>query len=79
MRLARSGTMAVKPADIHYAAGVAGWNREYWILDPRDDADRPALLVRRRGLRWQRTIHVAGGGSYTTRLLPDFTLLLQPP
>jgi Uma2 family endonuclease len=52
--------------------------REYWILDPRADADRPALLVhRRRGRRWQRTITVAGGGTYTTRLLPGFALILD--
>jgi Uma2 family endonuclease len=51
--------------------------REYWILDPRIDADRPGLLVyRRRGNRWQRPIAVAGGDVYTTRLLPEFTLTL---
>ncbi len=52
--------------------------REYWILDPRGDADYPALLVyRRRGSRWQRPIRVAGGGTYTTRMLPDFSLVLD--
>jgi hypothetical protein len=52
--------------------------REYWVLDPRTDADRPDLLVyRRRGARWQRPIIVAGGGTYTTRLLPDFALVLD--
>jgi Uma2 family endonuclease len=52
--------------------------REYWILDPRNDADRPTLTVyRRRGQRWQRPIAVASGGVYTTRLLPDFALLLD--
>jgi Uma2 family endonuclease len=52
--------------------------KEYWIVDPRESADRPALLVyRRRGQRWQRPIHVAGGQTYTTRLLPGFSLLLD--
>ncbi len=52
--------------------------REYWILDPRTDADQPDLLVyRRRGARWQRPITVAGGGTYTTRLLPEFALVLD--
>jgi Uma2 family endonuclease len=53
--------------------------REYWILDPRASADRPSLIVRRRrGRRWQRAVHVPAGGTYTTGLLPDFALLLDP-
>jgi Uma2 family endonuclease len=53
--------------------------REYWILDPRRDPDRPTLRVyRRRGTRWQRFIDVAAGDVYTTRLLPGFALLLDP-
>ncbi len=52
--------------------------REYWILDHREDADRPTLIVhRRRGQRWQRPIEVAGGETYRTRLLPGFELLLD--
>jgi Uma2 family endonuclease len=52
--------------------------REYWILDPRDDFARPSLIARRRrGRRWQRAIRVAGGGTYTTPLLPGFTLVLD--
>lgn len=51
--------------------------REYWILDPRTDANHPSLTVhRRRGQRWQRPIEIAGGSTYTTRLLPDFQLTL---
>jgi Uma2 family endonuclease len=51
--------------------------REYWIIDPRQDADRPSLTVyRRRGARWQRPLHVPPRSSYTTRLLPGFTLTL---
>jgi Uma2 family endonuclease len=53
--------------------------REYWILDPRQDADRPTLHVyRRRGQRWQKRIDIAPGGTYTTRLLPDFALMVDP-
>jgi Uma2 family endonuclease len=53
--------------------------REYWILDPRVSPDRPALTVyRRRGRQWQRAITVAAGGAYTTRLLPGFSLVLDP-
>jgi Uma2 family endonuclease len=53
--------------------------REYWILEPGDDPDRPSLTVyRRRGRRWQRPIEVAAGETYTTRLLPGFELLVDP-
>ena len=53
--------------------------REYWIVDPRADADRPSMTVlRRRGQRWQRPIAVPAGGVYSTRLLPGFTLHLGP-
>jgi Uma2 family endonuclease len=51
--------------------------REYWIVDPRQDGDRPSLLVYRRwGARWRRPLHVAPGASYSTPLLPDFILSL---
>jgi Uma2 family endonuclease len=52
--------------------------REYWIFDPRENADQPSLLVYRRGKRgWQRPIRIPGGGTYTTPLLPGFSLLLD--
>jgi Uma2 family endonuclease len=52
--------------------------REYWIVDPREDFDRPRLLVyRRRGRQWQRLITVEPGETYTTRLLPGFELVLD--
>jgi Uma2 family endonuclease len=52
--------------------------REYWILDPRRNGNRPSLTVhRRRGRRWQQPIDIAGGDSYVTRLLPDFQLVLK--
>jgi Uma2 family endonuclease len=51
--------------------------REYWIFDPQTDANHPSLTVyRRRGQHWQRPIEIAGGDSYTTRLLPEFQLTL---
>ena len=53
--------------------------REYWILDPRDDATRPSLRVfRRRGTRWQKPIDVNIGETYTTKLLPGFCFRLDP-
>ena len=53
--------------------------REYWIIDPRADPDRPSLRVyRRRGARWQKPIDVPFGETYTTRLLPDFALVIDP-
>lgn len=53
--------------------------REYWVFDPRDDVNRPTLLVyRRRGQRWQRVIEVPAGEVYTTRLLPGFELCVDP-
>ena len=51
--------------------------REYWILDPRSNANQPSLTVhRRRGQRWQQPLEILGGNTYTTRLLPGFQLTL---
>jgi Uma2 family endonuclease len=53
--------------------------REYWILDGRQSASTPSMLVfRRRGERWQKAIQIAHGDTYTTRILPGFTLTLAP-
>lgn len=53
--------------------------REYWVIDLRPSADRPTLLVyRRRGARWQNRITVPFGGVYTTRLLPGFSMTVDP-
>jgi Uma2 family endonuclease len=53
--------------------------REYWVIDPRPSADEPTLYVyRRRGARWQQRITVPFGGVYTTRLLPGFSLIVDP-
>ena len=52
--------------------------KEYWVIDAREDADRPTMLVYRRyGKRW-RVLPVAFGETYTTRLLPGFKLILDP-
>jgi Uma2 family endonuclease len=51
--------------------------REYWILDPLSDPDRPTLTVhRRRGSGWQKPIVIGPGGTYTTRLLPGLALAI---
>lgn len=52
--------------------------REYWILDARDDPEQPLLRVHRRhGKRW-RSLDLAYGDVYATRLLPGFELLVDP-
>src|SRR5439155_1470268 len=41
--------------------------KEYWVLDPGPDPDRPSLRVyRRRGKGWQKPIDVPFGGTYQT-------------
>jgi Uma2 family endonuclease len=53
--------------------------REYWVLDGRISADEPILLVRRRrGGSWLRAREVPYGETYTTPLLPGFSLLVDP-
>ena len=54
--------------------------KEYWILDPCDGGDHPALRVyRKRGDQsWQRPIDVPLAGTYTTPVLPCFTLVVDP-
>ena len=52
--------------------------KEYWVLDILADAARPTLLVfRRHGRRW-RELKFEFGSTYTTRLLPDFSLVIDP-
>jgi Uma2 family endonuclease len=53
--------------------------REYWIIDGRQNPDEPAMIVhRRRGRRWLKPIEVGFGETYTTPLLPGFTLVVDP-
>jgi Uma2 family endonuclease len=52
--------------------------KEYWIVDGRADPERPILRVyRRHGDRW-RNQTLRAGATYTTRLLPGFSLTLDP-
>jgi len=53
--------------------------KEYWIIDAREDANRPTMRVYRkyRG-RWQQPIELQFGDTYTTRLLPGFKLVIDP-
>jgi Uma2 family endonuclease len=52
---------------------------EYWMLDTRDDMNNPSLIIlRRAGTRWGRQRVIAPGGTYTTPLLPGFSLVVNP-
>jgi Uma2 family endonuclease len=52
--------------------------KEYWIVDPRNDPNRPTLLVHRRhGKKW-RPSEYAYGDTYSTRMLPGFELIVNP-
>ena len=51
---------------------------EYWVLDGRDTPDEPTLVAHRRHRgRWAKS-EVLYGETYTTRLLPGFSLLVDP-
>jgi Uma2 family endonuclease len=52
--------------------------REYWVLDGRDDPNEPTLIQHRRyGKRWLiRSFPY--GSTFTTKLLPGFSLLIDP-
>ena len=53
--------------------------QEYWIVNPRATADEPVMIVfPRRGRRWGRQRTVLWGATYTTPLLPGFSLVLVP-
>ena len=54
--------------------------QEYWVLDNRQDAARPTMRVFRRrgdGSEWD-TQDIAFGETYTTPLLPEFSLVVDP-
>jgi Uma2 family endonuclease len=52
--------------------------KEYWVIDTRVSVEQPTLRVyRRRGSNW-RVFETAYGETYTTKLLPDFELLVDP-
>ena len=51
--------------------------KEYWLFDPRESSRHPSLRVHRRhGKQW-RIIDIAPGGTYTTKLLPGFELVVD--
>jgi Uma2 family endonuclease len=52
--------------------------KEYWLFDTRDNPERLRLQVRRRHGGRCRLLEFGPGDSYTTKLLPDFTLILDP-
>ena len=52
--------------------------QEYWVLDAREDPDRPSMRVyRRRGDEWE-IIDLEYGDVYTTPLMPGFKLKIDP-
>ena len=53
--------------------------REYWILDPREGVEGLTMFVyRRRGRRWAARVTIGPGETYTTPILPGFSLVLNP-
>ena len=53
---------------------------EYWIFDTRQSAEAPSLLVYRRRdrRRWRKPLMLGPGSTYTTDLLPGFSLVIDP-
>jgi len=52
--------------------------QEYWIFDAREDADRPTLLMYRREQEQWAVATYPFGAVYTTPLLPEFSLPVDP-
>jgi Uma2 family endonuclease len=54
--------------------------QEYWVMDSRvTDKDLTLRVYRRgRGRRWRRPIDIPFGETYTTPLLPGFSLPVDP-
>ena len=51
--------------------------KEYWVVDTRPDPYEPSLIVHQRHRGAWRVVNVPFGGTYTTKLLPGFTLHLD--
>jgi Uma2 family endonuclease len=52
--------------------------KEYWLIDTREDPERPTFRMHRRyGKRW-RLFDLSYGDIYSTKLLPGFDLILDP-
>ena len=53
--------------------------REYWAVLDSDATEQFLFRVyRKRGAKWQKPIDLRLGDTYTTRLLPGFSLLVNP-
>src|SRR5262249_30123059 len=53
--------------------------REYWVVDGRGEVEEMVFRVyRKRGSKWQKPIDYHYGDTYRTRLLPGFSLLIDP-
>ncbi len=53
--------------------------QEYWIVDARQTPAAPTLLVYRRfRRRWRKVLTFGPGSTYTTDLLPGFSLEVAP-
>lgn len=52
--------------------------QEYWVIDARENAAEPTLIQHRRyGKRWVVRVYPFGS-TFTTKLLPGFSLLIDP-
>ena len=51
---------------------------EYWVIDIRGDASRPALRVYRRDSDAWQVLDIPFGAAYQTALLPDFSWRVDP-
>ena len=52
--------------------------KEYWLFDTRENPEQLRLQVRRRYRGRWRLMEFGPGDMYTTKLLPEFTLILDP-
>ena len=52
--------------------------KEYWLLDAREDPERPKMRVHRRHGKDWRIIDLSVGETYTTKLLPGFEVKIDP-
>lgn len=65
----------VRNAELYFEVPTA---REYWVLDGRENPNEPTLIQHRRyGKRWV-VRPFPYGSTFTTRLLPGFSLVIDP-
>jgi Uma2 family endonuclease len=65
----------VRNADLYHQVPSI---KEYWVIDGRPNPNQPTLIVHRRHGKGWRMTQVPFGETYTTKLLPDFALLVDP-